>query len=169
MGVVGEIRARGPERESEPQVYIPYRQVSDNSIIWYAPKDLVLRISTPAAAIVPAVRGLSPLPILTCPSPTCACSAMSSMPKPIRAVQVRALAAFAVVAFLLAAIGIHGLLSFTVSSVPGNRHAPRAGAQRTDILGMILATPRASPPPASFSALPQPGSPAAACKPSSPG
>src|SRR6185369_11509367 len=57
-----------------------------------------------------------------------------------RAVQARALAAFAVIAFLLAAFGIHGLLSFTVSSRAQELGVRLAlGAQRTDILGMILA------------------------------
>ena len=38
VGVVGDIRVRGLERTSEPQVYIPYRQVEDGSIIGYTPK-----------------------------------------------------------------------------------------------------------------------------------
>jgi putative ABC transport system permease protein len=56
-----------------------------------------------------------------------------------RAVQVRVLGAFALVAFLLAAIGIHGLLAFAVSSRSqeiGVRIA--LGARTGDILSMIL-------------------------------
>ena len=42
-------------------------------------------------------------------------------------------------AFLLAAVGIHGLLSFTVSSRAQEIGVRLAlGAQRSDILGMIL-------------------------------
>jgi putative ABC transport system permease protein len=56
-----------------------------------------------------------------------------------RAVQARALGAFAAVAFLLAAIGIHGLLSFTVSSRSQEIGVRLAlGAQRRDIVGMIV-------------------------------
>ena len=141
VGVVGEIRARGPERESEPQVYIPYRQVADNNIIWYAPKDLVLRISTPAASIVPGIRAIvagadRDLPVTDVRMLS---DVVEAETEP-RAVQARALAAFALVAFLLAAIGIHGLLSFTVSSRAQEIGVRLAlGAQRTDILGMILA------------------------------
>jgi putative ABC transport system permease protein len=54
-------------------------------------------------------------------------------------VQVRVLVAFAAIAFLLAAIGIHGLLSFTVSSRQheiGIRMA--LGAQRGEIVRLIM-------------------------------
>jgi ABC-type antimicrobial peptide transport system permease subunit len=56
-----------------------------------------------------------------------------------RSVQVRVLAGFACVAFPLAAIGIHGVLSFAVSQrTPENwcAHCPRRATAR--ILGMIL-------------------------------
>jgi ABC-type antimicrobial peptide transport system permease subunit len=56
-----------------------------------------------------------------------------------RSVQLWALGAFAAVAFLLASIGIHGLLSFAVSQRTqeiGVRVA--LGAQPGDILGMVL-------------------------------
>jgi putative ABC transport system permease protein len=57
-----------------------------------------------------------------------------------RSVQVRILLAFAAIAFVLAAIGIHGLLSFSVSSRQhefGVRIA--LGAQRGDIVRMVMA------------------------------
>ena len=41
-GIVGDIRVRGLERESEPQVYLPSAQMPDRSLIGYAPKNLVL-------------------------------------------------------------------------------------------------------------------------------
>jgi len=57
-----------------------------------------------------------------------------------RVAQLRVLGAFAVVALLLAAIGIHGLLSFTVSSRSreiGVRIA--LGAKSRDIMSMVIA------------------------------
>jgi putative ABC transport system permease protein len=56
-----------------------------------------------------------------------------------RSIQVRVVAAFAAIAFMLAAVGIHGLLSFAVSQRTqeiGVRVA--LGAQRGDILGMVV-------------------------------
>ena len=56
-----------------------------------------------------------------------------------RVVQLRVLGAFAAAAFLLAAIGIHGLLAFTVSARSreiGVRIA--LGAKSRDILKMVL-------------------------------
>ena len=58
VGVVGDVRVRGLERNSEPQVYLPYLQVEDGGFIGYTPKDLVIRTTTPTATILPAVRDL---------------------------------------------------------------------------------------------------------------
>ena len=56
-----------------------------------------------------------------------------------RAAQVRVLSAFAVIAFVLAGIGIHGLLSFSVSQRAQEIGVRMAlGAQSGDILRMIL-------------------------------
>jgi putative ABC transport system permease protein len=55
-----------------------------------------------------------------------------------RAVQLRVIAAFAVVAFVLAGIGIHGLLSFAVSQRMQEIGVRLAlGAQRRDIVSMV--------------------------------
>ena len=54
-GVVSDIKVRGLERRSEPQVYLPYRQIPDGWMPFYAPKDLVIR-SENAAALGPMVR-----------------------------------------------------------------------------------------------------------------
>lgn len=140
VGVVGDIRVRGLERSSEPQVYMPYRQHNENVSTWYAPKDLVVRASGNTAALAPALRR-----IIREADPQQPISSVRMFADIIEAetaprqVQASVLGAFALVAFLLAAIGIHGLLSFAVSNRTqeiGVRIA--LGAQRSDILGMVM-------------------------------
>ena len=58
VGVVGEVRMRGLERQNEPQVYLPYAQVADGEMTNYAPHELVLRTSGDPYAQLPAVRAI---------------------------------------------------------------------------------------------------------------
>lgn len=139
VGVVGDVRMRGPDRVSEPQVYLAYRQVDDNQNPFF-PKDLVIRSSVPPETLVPAVRRI--VRQIDPEQPISNIKTMSAIVSEVtaaRSVQVRVLVAFAVIAFLLAAIGIHGLLSFTVSS---RRHEIGVrialGAQRNQIVRLIM-------------------------------
>jgi predicted permease len=140
VGVVGNVRVRGLERESEPQVYLSYQQVSDGFLVWYAPKDLVIQSSLTSEQLLPAVRRIiaqadSQQPI----SDVATLQQIVEEDTAPRRVQVRVLAGFALIAIFLAGIGIHGLLSFTVSSRAqefGVRIA--LGARTSNILGMVL-------------------------------
>ncbi|MEA2638954.1 MAG: putative transport system permease protein [Chloroflexota bacterium] len=140
VGVVGDVRMRGPEQQSEPQVYLSYKQVADAANTFYSPKDLVIRSSVPAATLIPALRRVvqqvdPQQPISNIKT----LSAIVSDVTAARAVQVRVLVAFAAIAFLLAAIGIHGLLSFTVSSRQHEIGVRMAlGAQRSEIVRLIM-------------------------------
>ena len=117
MGVVGDVRVRGLERASEPQVYVPDQQVPDGGVIFYAPKDLAVRTAVDPASLVPAIRR-----VVAQVDPQQPISDVRTMAEVVReetgarAVQVRVLGAFAAAALLLAAVGIHGLLSFVVRS-----------------------------------------------------
>lgn len=140
VGVVGDVKVRGLESTSEPQVYLPYKQIADGWLSWYAPKDLVVQSLTSDSSLASNVREIirqvdSEQPI----SNVRPLADVVDADTRTRQVQVRVLGSFAFLAFLLAGIGIHGLLSFTVSQRSqeiGIRQA--LGAQRSDILRMVM-------------------------------
>jgi len=140
VGVVGDIRVRGLERNSEPQVYLPYKQVQDGDFSFYGPQDLVVRSSASTGTLLPAIRR-----IIRAADPQQPVSDERTMAQIVeeetasRSAQVRVLGVFAAIAFLLAGVGVHGLLSFTVSRRAqeiGVRIA--LGAQSSAIVKMIL-------------------------------
>jgi putative ABC transport system permease protein len=140
VGVVGDVRVRGMERESEPQVYLASPQVPDGGVPWYAPKDLAIRASVDPATLMPSVRR-----IVAQADPQQPISDVRTLEDVVRAdtgartAQVRVLAAFAAAALLLAGVGIHGLLAFVVRSRSqeiGVRVA--LGASPRDVLALVL-------------------------------
>jgi putative ABC transport system permease protein len=139
IGVVGDIRTRGLERNSEPQVYVSWQQAESVST-WYAPKDLVVRSSGDPAALAPALRRIiheadSSQPI----SDVRTMEAVVEEDTATRRTQLAVLGAFGGIAFLLAGAGIYGLLSFSVSMRTREIGVRMAlGARPRDIVGMTL-------------------------------
>ncbi len=140
VGVVADVRFRGLERMSEPQVYLSSQQVPDGAITFYAPQALAVRTTGDPGALAPAVRGIvrradPKLPVTEVQTLT----AMVDLETASRSVQVRVLAVFAAIAFVLAAVGIHGLLSYAVSQRTQEIGVRMAlGAQASDIMSMVL-------------------------------
>ena len=54
VGVAADVKVRGLERKSEPQVYLPYRQQPDDTMSYYAPKDLAVKLTGDPASLLPA-------------------------------------------------------------------------------------------------------------------
>ena len=139
VGVVDEVRVRGLERTSEPQVYCSWRQPFRVST-WYAPKDLAIRATSNPLALVPAIRRV--IREADPQQPVADIRLMTDIvyaETAARRAQLAVLGVFGGVAFLLAAVGIHGLLAFVVSTRQqeiGVRVA--LGATRGNIVGMML-------------------------------
>jgi predicted permease len=116
IGVVGDMKVRGLERESEPQLYLPSTTVPEGPLDFYDPKDLVIRAGDAVDDLLPAVRRIvrevdpdQPISdVITLND------LLAGQTAPRRA-QVQVLMALAVLALLLSGIGIHGLLAYTVA------------------------------------------------------
>jgi putative ABC transport system permease protein len=140
VGIVADVHVRGLERPSEPQVYAAYMQVADATLVGYAPNDLAVRVvrGDPAALAAPIrdiIHRVDPeQPI----SDVRTIDEIVELKTASRGVQLRVIGCLAGLAVLLAAVGIHGLLSFTVSQRTreiGVRIA--LGAAPRAILGMV--------------------------------
>ena len=118
VGVVGEVKTRGLERTNEPQVYLPAKQPPTTVGLGglYVPKDLVIKAPTLRLGVVGQVRD-----IVRRADPEQPLSNVRMMSEVVngqfatRNAQVRILGALALLALLLSAVGIHGLLAFTVA------------------------------------------------------
>ena len=116
VGVVGDIRVRGLERTSEPQMYLPSSHIGDTPLAFHDPKDLVIRAPGRELALLPGVRDIVRSVDPNQPiSDVMTLSDLLAMQTAPRRAQVNVLAALAVVALILAGLGIHGLLAYTVA------------------------------------------------------
>jgi predicted permease len=139
VGVVADVKMRGLTRVSEPQVYIPHRQLPDRTSEWFAPKDLAVRATGDPLALVSAVRAIVQRADAEVPlSDIQTLEQLVDGDLASRVTQLRVLGAFAGVALVLGGIGIHGFLAFAVSARVreiGIRMA--LGARRADVVAMI--------------------------------
>jgi predicted permease len=116
VGIVGDIRVRGLERNSEPQMYLPAPQIADGLPANFDPKDLVIRHSGQDEAVMTAVRQ-----IIRSADPEQPISDVRTMDDVVggdtasRRGQLRVLGVLAAVAVLLSGVGIYGLLAYTVA------------------------------------------------------
>lgn len=140
VGIAGDVHVRGLEHESEPQVYLPYRQLPDGGLVGYVPKDLAIRTSVQPESLAGAVRSI--IRQADADQPVANVRTLQSIVEDetaARSTQVRLLVGFAAIAFLLAAVGIHGLLSFAVSQRRQEIGVRMAlGANPAGILAMVM-------------------------------
>ncbi|MFN2399727.1 MAG: ABC transporter permease [Gemmatimonadaceae bacterium] len=140
VGIVGDVRVRGLEQSSEPQVYLAYKQLPDEAFMSYDPKELVVRSAIPPATLLPAIRR-----IVKAADPEQPVANVRTMSQIVsdetasRMTQLRLLVVLSVIGLLIAGVGIHGLLSFTVSRRTQELGVRRAlGAQAGGIVRLVL-------------------------------
>jgi putative ABC transport system permease protein len=135
VGVIGDMRRQGPEREPLPQVFRSLAQDAPRSV------DLFIRVSADepvamAGAIQAAVRRVEKdAPIYGIGSLDQRFGTYGAQ----RRFQTALLAGFAVVALLMAAVGIYGLIQYSIATRVreiGLRMA--VGAQAADIFRMVI-------------------------------
>jgi predicted permease len=140
IGITGDIRTRGIEVKSEPQVYLPYQQVPDSAALFWAPKDLVIRTTLGLRDLVPRVREVVRTADAGQPvSDIRLLSEIVSAETSPRAIQAGVIAAFATISIVVAAIGMSGFLSYVVSQ-RGREIGIRIalGAQPNEIFRAVL-------------------------------
>ena len=141
VGVVGDMRQDGLDAPAFPEVYAPLEQLGDGrglSMMW--PQQLVVRTSGDPLALAPAVRravwDIDP------DQPVSSVRAMSDILEvelASRSTQLTLIGSFAVLALVLAAVGLYGTLTYTVSQSTGEIGLRMAlGAEHKTVVGSVV-------------------------------
>jgi predicted permease len=138
VGVVGDMQQMGLDVPADAAFYVPLDQIG--SALFFGPRQLVVRTNGDPLALAPAVRravwDVDP------DQPVSGVRAMSEVVDAElgnRNTQLTLTGAFALVALVLAAAGLYGVLSYTVSQSTNEIGLRMAlGARQTTVVGTVV-------------------------------
>jgi putative ABC transport system permease protein len=134
VGVVGDVRHQGLAQPARPEIYLPYRQEPVSLVA------LAVRTGSAPEAMATAVK--SAVWAVDAEQPVIAVMGLDRLASEslaLRRVSMLVLAAFAAVALALAALGLYGVMSFSVAGRTREIGVRMAlGARPRQILAMVL-------------------------------
>ena len=141
IGLVDDVRTAGVDPSPQPDIFMPYRQASGPMVpMLFRTAHVLVRTGPAPLTVLPALRAQlrlldSSIPVLSVATMRDRLAESVAEPR----FYTGLVAAFAVLALLLAAVGIYGLLSYTVQQGVRDTAIRRAlGARPGKILGGVV-------------------------------